>query len=452
VTADLQSAAARIGRRLEVFLAGTNRDIDTAFEAVVEKKVGALVVGAGPFFTNRRAQLVTLAARYAVPAIYSDRDIAEAGGLMSYASNVTDQYRQTGLYTGRILKGEKPADLPVMQPTRFEFVINLQIARLLRIDIPPTLLAIADEVIDKLPDQPFSLRFDLLALARRGCGVAAGGEGAAARASRPADRHTPYLQPRTMRNIRPASGHSYRGFSNRAGPSTMRGLTRAGPQPMPPLFADTRPNWSHWHPMSSSGLCARPWGHCCRRPAPCRLCSRSSAIRSAPALSTAWRGRRRHRLHDFQFSLSGKWLELLKQIAPGMTRVAVIRDATQGSETASSPPSGRGTVAQGEVTPDNMRDAGDRGAIAALRAPNGGDRGIGRGRDASSRSDHHAGGWHKATRGLLRTFFVPPAAVCYGPNHVDQLRPPPPGQPHPQWRKPADLGRQNRPSTRPCST
>jgi putative tryptophan/tyrosine transport system substrate-binding protein len=98
VVADLQSAAARIGRRLEVFLASTNRDIDTAFEAVVEKKVGALVVGAGPFFTNRRAQLVTLAARYAVPAIYSDRDIAEAGGLMSYASNVTDQYRQTGLY------------------------------------------------------------------------------------------------------------------------------------------------------------------------------------------------------------------------------------------------------------------------------------------------------------------------------------------------------------------
>jgi ABC-type uncharacterized transport system substrate-binding protein len=148
VTAVLQSAAARIGRRVEVFLASTNRDVDTAFEAVVEKQIGALVVGAGPFFTNRRAQLVTLAARYAVPAIYSERDIAEAGGLMSYASNVPDLYRQTGLYTGRILKGEKPADLPVMQPTRFEFVINLQIARLLRIDIPPTLLAIADEVIE----------------------------------------------------------------------------------------------------------------------------------------------------------------------------------------------------------------------------------------------------------------------------------------------------------------
>jgi putative ABC transport system substrate-binding protein len=148
VTAVLQSAAARIGRRVEVLLASTNRDIDTAFEAVVEKQIGALVVGAGPFFTNRRAQLVTLAARYAVPAIYSDRDIAEAGGLMSYASNVPDLYRQTGLYTGRILKGEKPADLPVMQPTRIEFVINLQIARLLGIDIPPTLLAIADEVIE----------------------------------------------------------------------------------------------------------------------------------------------------------------------------------------------------------------------------------------------------------------------------------------------------------------
>jgi putative tryptophan/tyrosine transport system substrate-binding protein len=148
VTAYLQSFAARTGRSVEVFLVSTNRDIDTAFEAVAEKQIGALIVGAGPFFTNRRAQLVTLAARYAVPAIYSEREIAEAGGLMSYASNVPDLYRQTGLYTGRILKGEKPADLPVAQPTRFEFVINLQIARLLRIDVPLTLLAIADEVIE----------------------------------------------------------------------------------------------------------------------------------------------------------------------------------------------------------------------------------------------------------------------------------------------------------------
>src|SRR5262245_31606231 len=148
VVADLQAAAASVGRRVEMFLASTNRDIDTAFEAVVEKQIGALVVGAGPFFTNRRAQLVTLAARYAVPAIYSDRDIAEAGGLMSYASNVPDLYRQTGLYAARILKGEKPADLPVMRASKFEFVINLQVARLLRIEVPPTLLALADEVIE----------------------------------------------------------------------------------------------------------------------------------------------------------------------------------------------------------------------------------------------------------------------------------------------------------------
>jgi putative ABC transport system substrate-binding protein len=146
--ADLHAAAARIGRRLEVFMANANRDIDTAFAAIVDKQIGAVVVGAYQLFDNRRAQLVTLAARYGVPAIYSDRVITEAGGLMSYGSNVADGYRQTGLYTGRILKGEKPTDLPIMRATKFDFVINLQTAKLLRIEVPPTLLALADEVIE----------------------------------------------------------------------------------------------------------------------------------------------------------------------------------------------------------------------------------------------------------------------------------------------------------------
>jgi putative tryptophan/tyrosine transport system substrate-binding protein len=145
---DLQAAAATIGRQIEVFYAGTNRDIDTAFASLVQKRSDALWVAPNTLFINRRVQIVTLAARHAVPAAYPDRQITEVGGLMSYGSSQADIHRQVGIYTGRILKGEKPADLPVMQPTRFEFVINLQTARTLGIEVPPTLLALADEVIE----------------------------------------------------------------------------------------------------------------------------------------------------------------------------------------------------------------------------------------------------------------------------------------------------------------
>ena len=137
-----------IGRPIEVLTAGTNRDIDTAFASLGQKRADALLVNPHPLFYNRRVQIVTLATRYAVPAIYSYREFAEVGGLMSYGSNLADNNRQAGIYVGRILKGEKPADLPVMRPTRFEFLINLQTAKLLGIEVPPTLLAQADEVIE----------------------------------------------------------------------------------------------------------------------------------------------------------------------------------------------------------------------------------------------------------------------------------------------------------------
>jgi putative ABC transport system substrate-binding protein len=145
---DVRAAASTIGLQIEVFFASTTREVEAAFASLAQKRAGALLILPSQFFIDRRAQLATLAAHYRVPASHSSREYVEAGGLMSYGASITDRYRQVGLYTGRVLKGEKPVDLPVMQSTRFEFVINLQTARLLGIEFPPTLLAIADEVIE----------------------------------------------------------------------------------------------------------------------------------------------------------------------------------------------------------------------------------------------------------------------------------------------------------------
>jgi ABC-type uncharacterized transport system substrate-binding protein len=145
---DVRAAAAALGRQVETLTASTNLDIDASFASLVQKRVDALLVSPGPPFGQRRVQLATLGARYRVPSILPDRRYAEVGGLMSYGSNAIEMYRQAGIYTGRILKGEKPADLPVLQAAKFEFVINLHTAKLLGLDVPPTLLARADEVIE----------------------------------------------------------------------------------------------------------------------------------------------------------------------------------------------------------------------------------------------------------------------------------------------------------------
>ena len=145
---DLEPAARAIGLQIQVLNASTSREIDAAFATFVHERPDALFVGQDVFFVSRRVQLANMAARHAVPMTSGSRDIAEVGGLMSYGSNITDAHRQLGVYTGRILKGAKPADLPVVQSAKFELVINAQTARMLGLEVPPTLLARADEVIE----------------------------------------------------------------------------------------------------------------------------------------------------------------------------------------------------------------------------------------------------------------------------------------------------------------
>jgi putative ABC transport system substrate-binding protein len=145
---DVEPAGRAIGLQIQVVRASTIREIDAAFVTLVRERLDTLFVGGDPFYFSRRVQLVNTAARHAVPAIFANREFAEVGGLMSYGPNQMDTFRQLGVYTGRILKGAKPADMPVVQSDKFELVINAQTARMLGLTVPPSLLARADEVIE----------------------------------------------------------------------------------------------------------------------------------------------------------------------------------------------------------------------------------------------------------------------------------------------------------------
>jgi putative tryptophan/tyrosine transport system substrate-binding protein len=145
---DIPEAARAIGLQIQFLNASTGREIEAAFATLVRDQADALFIAADGLFVSRRGQLATLATHYRIPAAYPTRDAVEVGGLMSYAADVVDSFRQVGAYTGQILKGAKPADLPVLQSTKFEFVINAQTARLLGIEVPNALQVLADEVID----------------------------------------------------------------------------------------------------------------------------------------------------------------------------------------------------------------------------------------------------------------------------------------------------------------
>jgi putative ABC transport system substrate-binding protein len=145
---DLKAGAGTLGLQIHIATVTSERNLDDAFAALARERPGALIVGSDPLFTARSAEIAALAARHGLPAIYTTREFAEAGGLMAWGTSLAEQYRLAGIYAGKILKGAKPAEMAVLQPTKYELVVNLKTAKALGLEVPTTLLALADEVIE----------------------------------------------------------------------------------------------------------------------------------------------------------------------------------------------------------------------------------------------------------------------------------------------------------------
>ena len=239
---DVEAAARAMGLQTQVFNASTSTEINAAFATFVRERPDALFVGADPFFTNRRVQLANLASHHSIPATYAVREFAEAGGLMSYGTNIVDAWRQIGVYTGRILKGAKPADLPVVQANKFELIINAETARMLGLTVPPSLLSTR-----RRGDRVMTRREFITLLG----GAQRRGRSRRERSSRRC-RYVAsgycFPHPQTTRNFRPGLVPSCRPWDYQVGSlAAMCGSTPAGLEPMPMRSATTLRNWLRSH-------------------------------------------------------------------------------------------------------------------------------------------------------------------------------------------------------------
>ena len=392
----------------------TSRDadeIERGIAAFARDPHGGLILTVGPAALRHREMIIGLAARHKLPAVYPYRFFATEGGLVSYGPDPIDPYRRAAGYVDRILKGEKPADLPVQAPTKYELVINLKTAKALGLD------SAADAARPRRRgDRMKTARVHHAARRRGGAWPLAARAQQAERMRRIGVLLT--RRPRTIRKCRPASRHFCKAAAIGLDRSAATcGSTTAGPRAMPPTFANTRRNWSRSRRTSSWPLAPRPWRPLLQatRTVPIVFVIVADPVGAGFVDSLARPGGNATGFMQFEYSMSGKWLELLKQIAPGVTRAAVLRDPAiaagigQFAAIQAVAPSLGVEVEPGQRA-RRRRDRARRRGLRALpewRPDRDGERVGAR----SSRSDHRACGPAQAARGLLRPHASSPPAA-----------------------------------------